>query len=33
MNNGNMCKVQVHDGAIGTYTVKYGDYALDVTVD
>ena len=33
MNNGNMCKVQIHDGAIGTYTVKYGDYSLDVTVD
>lgn len=33
MNNGNMCKVRVHDGAIGTYTVKYGDYTLDVTVD
>jgi hypothetical protein len=33
MNNGNMCKVQIHDGAIGTYTVKYGDYTLDVTVD
>lgn len=33
MNNGNMCKVRIHDGAVGTYTVKYGDYTLDVTVD
>ena len=33
MNNGNMCKVRVHDGAIGTYTIKYGDYSLNVTVD
>lgn len=33
MNNGNMCKVRVHDGAIGTYTIKYGDYSLDVTID
>lgn len=33
MNNGNICKVKVHDGAIGTYTIKYGDYSLDVTID
>ena len=33
MNNGNMCKVQVYDGAVGTYIIKYGDYSLDVTVD
>jgi len=33
MNNGNMCKVRVHDGAIGTYIVQYGDYNLEVTVD
>ena len=33
MNNGNMCKVRVHDGAIGTYTIKYGEYELEVTVD
>lgn len=33
MNNGNMCKVKVHDGAVGTYTVKYGDYSLDVAID
>jgi hypothetical protein len=33
MNNGNMCKVRVHDGAIGTYTIKYGEYELEATVD
>lgn len=33
MNNGNMCKIQVHDGAVGGYTVKYGDHELNVTVD
>ena len=33
MNNGNMCKVQVYDGAVGEYTVKYGDHELNVTVD
>ena len=33
MNNGNMCKVQIYAGAIGNYTIKYGDYSLDVTID
>lgn len=33
MNNGNMCKVRIYDGAIGTYTVHYGDYELEVTID
>ena len=33
LNNGNMCKVRVHAGAIGTYQVKYGENILDVTVD
>ena len=33
MNNGNMCKVRIHDGAIGSYTVKYGDYTLNVEID
>jgi len=33
MNNGNMCKVRIHDGAIGTYTIKYGDYSLEASID
>ena len=33
MNNGNMCKVRIYDGAIGTYTVHYDDYELEVTID
>jgi len=33
MNNGNMCKVKIHDGAIGSYTVKYGEYTLNVEID
>lgn len=33
MNNGNMCKVRIHDGAIGTYIIHYGDYELEVTID
>ena len=33
LNGGNMCKVKVFNGAVGTYTVKYGDYSLEVRVD
>ena len=33
MNNGNMCKVRIHDGATGSYIVKYGDYSLNVEID
>ena len=33
MNNGNMCKVRVHDGAIGSYIVSYGEYNLNVQID
>jgi hypothetical protein len=33
MNNGNMCKVRIQDGAIGSYTVKYGDYTLNAEID
>lgn len=33
LNNGNICKVKIYSGAVGTYTVKYGDYTLDVNID
>ncbi len=33
MSEGNICKVRIYDGAIGTYTVKYGDYSLEVSID
>ena len=33
LNDGNMCKVRIHDGAIGSYIVRYGDYSLNVTID
>ena len=33
LNNGNMCKVKVFDGAVGNYTISYGDYSLECTID
>lgn len=33
MSEGNICKVRIYDGAIGTYIVKYGDYSLEVSID
>ena len=33
LNNGNMCKVKVFDGAVGNYTISYGDYNLECTID
>ena len=33
MNNGNMCKVRIHDGATGSYVIKYGEHALAVDID
>ena len=33
MSEGNICKVKIFDGAIGGYTVKYGEHSLDVTID
>jgi len=33
LNNGNMCKVKIFDGAIGNYTISYGDYNLECTID
>lgn len=33
MNNGNMCKVRIHDGAVGSYSVNYGEYTLNVDID
>lgn len=33
MSEGNICKVRIYDGAVGTYTVKYGDYSLEVNID
>jgi hypothetical protein len=33
LNDGNMCKVKVFSGAVGTYTVSYGEYSLEVTID
>jgi len=33
MNNGNMCKVRIHDGATGSYIIKYGEHALAVDID
>jgi uncharacterized cupredoxin-like copper-binding protein len=31
--DGRICRVKVHDGATGTYTVNYGEYRLECTVD
>ena len=33
LNDGNMCKVKVFDGAVGTYTISYGEYNLEVNID
>lgn len=33
LNNGNMCKVKIFDGAVGTYTISYGDYSLECSID
>ena len=33
LNNGNMCKIKVFDGAVGNYTISYGDYNLECTID
>lgn len=33
MNDGNMCKVKIHDGAVGSYTVSYGEYSLEANID
>ena len=28
-----MCKVKIFDGAVGTYTISYGEYSLEVNID
>ena len=28
-----MCKIKVFDGAVGNYTISYGDYNLECTID
>lgn len=33
MNDGNICKVRVLDKATGSYTINYGAYSLEVTID
>lgn len=33
MNDGNICKVRIHDGAIGSYIVKYGEHTLESIID
>ena len=33
LKDNKMCKVRIYDGAIKTYTVHYGDYSLDCTID
>ena len=33
LNDGNMCKVKIFDGAVGSYTISYGDYNLEVNID
>ena len=33
MSEGNICKVRIYDGAVGTFTIRYGDYSLVVSID
>lgn len=33
LNDGNMCKVKVFPGAVGSYTISYGEYSLEVNID
>ena len=31
--DGKMCNVRIYDGAIGNYTIQYGDESLECTID
>ena len=33
LEDGRICEVRIYQGAIGTYTVSYGDISIDVTID
>lgn len=33
LNNGQICKVKIHEGAIGKFTLVYGKNSLEVTID
>lgn len=33
LEDGRICKVRIYQGAIGTYTVSYGDMSLEVEID
>ena len=33
LDNGYMCKVRVYDGAVGSYTVRYGTQSIECTID
>ena len=33
LDNGLICRVRIHDGAIGNFTVKYGEYEVNVRID
>ena len=33
LNNGQICKIKIHEGAIGKFTLVYGKNSLEVTID
>ena len=33
IEDGRMCKVRIYPGAVGTYTVKYGEHTSEITID
>ena len=33
LDDGQMCKVRIYDGAVGGYTVSYGEHSIDVQID
>lgn len=33
LNNGQICKVKIHEGAIGKFTLSYGTNSMEITID
>lgn len=33
LNNGRICKVKIHEGAIGKFTLSYGTNSMEITID
>lgn len=33
LNNGQICKVKIHEGAVGKFTLSYGTNSMEITID